>query len=153
MRRTALLGCMILAVGCGPGQDQEAPAAEMPEAEAPAANILDAFAGTWSMQALTEAGDSVLVDYEMVATSSTDGWTITFPDREPIPAHIMEAAGDSVVIHVGPYASALRDNVQVSTVTVSRVMGDQMMGYFTATYQTEGGEEILNGLQQGDRIR
>ena len=81
MRRTALLGCMILAVGCGPAQDQEVPAAEMSEApaaemsaaDAPAATPLADFAGTWSMRALTEAGDSVLVEYEMEATSTTEG--------------------------------------------------------------------------------
>jgi hypothetical protein len=105
------------------------------------------------MRALTEAGDSVLVEYEMTATSTTEGWTITFPDRDPLPAEIVHSAGDSVVIHVGPYASALRDNVQVSTVTVSRILDGNMMGYFTATYQMEGGEDILNGLQQGERIR
>jgi hypothetical protein len=143
---------MILAVGCGPGQDQEAPAEEVSEAEAPTPNVLDAFAGTWSMQALTESGDSVLIAYEMVATSSTEGWTITFPDRDPLPAHIVEAAGDSVVIHVGPYASALREDVQVSTVTVSRIVDGAMMGHFTATYQMEGGEETLTGLQQGERV-
>lgn len=106
----------------------------------------------WSMQALTEAGDSELVEYEMVATSSMEGWTITFPDRDPVPGHIVEASGDSVVIHVGPYASALRENVQVSTLTVTRIVDGKMMGYFTPTYQMEGGEEILKGLQQGERM-
>ena len=153
MRRTALLGCMILAVGCGPEQDQEAPAAELSGAEAPATSVLDDFAGTWSMRALTEAGDSMLVGYDMVATASTEGWTITFPDRDPIPAHIVEAAGDSVVIQVGPYPSALRENVQVTTVSVSRIVDGRVMGYFTATYQTEEGQDLLKGLPQGERIQ
>jgi hypothetical protein len=152
MSRTAVLGCLILAVGCAPGQDQEAPEADMPETAAPAATDLSAFAGTWSMQALTEAGDSVLVAYEMVATDGTEGWTITFPDRDPIPAHIVEALGDSVIIHVGPYPSALRDDVMVSTVTVSRIVDGRMTGYFTATYDTEGADQILKGLQQGERM-
>jgi hypothetical protein len=153
MRRIAVLGCLIAAAGCGYGQDQEAPATEMSEAEAPAASPLADFAGTWNMRALTEAGDSVLVEYEMVATDGTEGWTVTFPDREPIPAHIHEAAGDSVVIHLGPYPSALRDAVDVSTVTVSRIVNSRMVGYFTATYDTEGEDQILNGLQEGERIR
>jgi hypothetical protein len=125
----------------------------MPGADAPTPTSLADFAGTWSMRALTEAGDSVLVEYEMVATDGTEGWTITFPDREPIPARIAEAVGDSVVIEVGPYASALRDDVQVSTVTVSRLENGRMVGYFTATYDTEGEDQILNGLQEGERIR
>jgi hypothetical protein len=125
----------------------------MSEPEAPAANPLADFAGTWAMRALTEAGDSVLIAYEMVATSSRDGWTVTFPGRDPIPAEIAEAAGDSVVIHLGPYPSALREDVQVSTVTVSRIEGGRMVGYFTATYDMEGPENVLNGIQQGERIR
>ncbi|NNM07095.1 MAG: hypothetical protein HKO65_18530 [Gemmatimonadetes bacterium] len=105
------------------------------------------------MRAMTEAGDSVLVAYEMTATDGTDGWSITFPDREPIMAHTVEAAGDSVVVHLGPYPSALRDDVMVSTVTVFRMVDGSLAGYFTATYAAEGGDEILNGLQMGERIQ
>ncbi len=153
MRRTAVLGFLVLAVGCGSGEDQPAPAAEMSEPEAPAATNLADFAGTWAMQAMTEAGDSVLVEYEMFATDGTDGWSITFPDREPIPANSVEAAGDSVIVHLGPFSSALRDNVMVSTVTVFRIVDGNLTGYFTATYDTEGEDQILNGLQAGQRIR
>ena len=102
---------------------------------------------------MTETGDSVLVTYEMTAMAGTEGWTVTFPDRDPIPAHIMEAAGDSVVIHMGPYPSALRDDVMVSTVTVSKIVDGRMMGYFTATYDTDGEDSVLHGLQDGERIR
>ncbi len=151
MRRTAVLSCLALAVGCGPGQDQATPEAPMPDAPAPTS--LADFAGTWSMQAMTEAGDSVLITYEMTATASTEGWTVTFPGRDPIPAHIMEAVGDSVVIHLGPYPSALRDDVSVSTVTISRIVDGRMVGHFTATYDMEGPDNVLNGMQQGERIR
>ncbi len=153
MRRIAVLGALIVAAACGPGQDQDTPETEMPQAAAPAATPLADFAGTWSMQAMDEAGENVLIEYEMTATATTDGWTVTFPDMDPIPAQIVEAMGDSVVIHMGPYPSALRDDVNVSTVTVSRLVGGEMVGYFTATYDTEGPERILNGIQQGERIR
>ena len=36
MRRFAVLGCLIVAVGCAPGEDQATPEAEMPEATAAA---------------------------------------------------------------------------------------------------------------------
>jgi hypothetical protein len=87
----------------------------------------------------------------MVATDGTDGWTVTFPDREPIPAHIVEAAGDSVVIHLGPYASALRDDVMVTTMTVARIVDGRMVGYFTANYDMEGPDNVLQGIQEGER--
>ncbi|NNM06046.1 MAG: hypothetical protein HKO65_13230, partial [Gemmatimonadetes bacterium] len=53
MRRIAVLGALVLAVGCGYGEDQAAPASEMSEAEAPMASALADFAGTWSMRAMT----------------------------------------------------------------------------------------------------
>ena len=153
MRRLAVLGFLIAAAGCGSGQDQEAPETEMQEAAAPAGNPLADFAGTWAMQAMTESGDSVLIEYEMTAMAGTEGWTVTFPDRDPIPAHIMDAQGDSVVIHLGPYPSALRDDVSVTTLTVSRIVDGRMVGYFTATYDTEGEDSVLKGRQQGERVR
>ena len=153
MRRTSVLACFIFAIGCGSGQDQEAPETGMQETAAPAATSLADFAGTWAMRAMTQAGDSVLIEYEMTATAGTEGWTVTFPERDPLPAHIMEAVGDSVVLHVGPYPSALRDDVSVTTMTVTRIVNGRMVGYFTATYDTEGPDTVLNGLQEGERIR
>ena len=152
MRRILVLVCLISVVGCGSGQDQEAPEAEMQEAAMPAANPLADFAGTWAMRAMTEEGDSTLIEYEMTATSDTEGWTVTFPDRDPSPAQITEAQGDSVVIYLGPYPSALREDVSVSTVTVSRVVDGRMMGYFTATYETDGEDSVLKGRQEGERV-
>jgi hypothetical protein len=125
----------------------------MQEAAAPAATSLADFAGTWSVRAMTEAGDSVLIEYELTATDHAAGWTVTFPERDPIPAHVAEALGDSVVLHLGPYPSALRDDVNVSTMTVTRIVDGRMVGYFTATYNAEGSDNVLNGIQQGERSR
>jgi hypothetical protein len=58
-----------------------------------------------------------------------------------------------VVLHLGPYPSALRDDVNVSTMTVTHIVDGRMVGYFTATYDTEGPENVLKGLQAGERIR
>ena len=153
MRRTAVLAALVLTIGCGSGQDQETADTSMQETMAPAATDLSAFAGTWAMQAMNEAGDSVLTTYELTAAANMEGWTVTFPDRDPIPAHIVEAVGDSVVLHVGPYPSALRDDVSVTTMTVSHLMDGKMMGYFTATYDMEGPGNILRGRHSGERIR
>ncbi|MFC1661353.1 hypothetical protein ACFL3S_07890 [Gemmatimonadota bacterium] len=151
MRPIAFVGVLLLAAGCSPADEQDAPQTEPQEAEAPAAMSLADFAGTWSMRATDAAGENVLIEYEMEATDGMDGWSVTFPDREPIPAQILEAAGDSVVIHLGPYASALREDVNVTTVTVARIVDGQMVGYFTATYDTEGPDNILHGIQLGER--
>ena len=55
MRRIVVLVCLIAVVGCGSGQDQEAPEAEMQEAAMPVAAPLADFAGTWAMRAMTAA--------------------------------------------------------------------------------------------------
>lgn len=151
MKPTPILGILLFAVACGGGQDQQAQEAEMPQAEAPAAMSLADFAGTWTMQALTEAGDSVLVEYEMVATDSPDGWTITFPGREPITPSMVHLEGETLHINVGPYASALRDDVMVSTESVIRMVDGALEGEFVATYETEGEDRLLRGLQRGRR--
>jgi hypothetical protein len=151
MKHLPLLGILLVAVACGGGQDQEAGQTEMPEAEGPAALTLADFAGTWSMQALTESGDSVLVEYEMVATDSPEGWTITFPGRDPVQAAMVHLEGETLHIDIGPYASALRDDVMVSTQSVIRMVDGALEGEFVATYETEGEDSVLRGLQRGQR--
>lgn len=151
MKISPILGILMFAVACGGGQDQQAEEAEMPQADAPAAMSLADFAGTWTMQAMTEAGDSVLVEYEMVATDSPDGWTITFPDREPITPSMVDLDVETLHIHVGPYSSALRDDVMVSTVSQVRMVDGALLGEFVATYEAEGEDTILRGMQRGTR--
>jgi hypothetical protein len=151
VKLTPIMGILLFTVACGGGQDQPAQEAEMPQADAPAAMSLADFAGTWTMQAMTEAGDSVLVEYEMVATNSPDGWTITFPDREPITPSLVELEGETLHVHIGPYSSALRDDVMVSTVSQIRMVDGALLGEFVATYETEGEDTILRGMQRGQR--
>jgi hypothetical protein len=35
---------------------------------------------------------------------------------------------------------------------VSRIVDGRMVGYFTATYESEGEDSILKGRQEGERI-
>jgi hypothetical protein len=110
------------------------------------------YAGTWQMQALTEAGDSVLVEYEMVATDGMDGWTITFPEREPMPLRIMSHDGGSIVTEVGPYESLFRPGVMVTTRMTSRLENGTLVGSFTATYETEDADSTLSGQARGTKV-
>jgi hypothetical protein len=147
MRRFAVLGCVALALGCSKGD--EAPAADtMAVAPAPMLNLAD-VAGTWDMKTMREGSDSVLIAYTMIATGTTEGWTLNFPDRPPVPARVM-ASGDSVIMDAGPYESALRKGVQVTVHTVSRLQGGRLVGNGVAHYST-GTDTVVNLRFEGTR--
>ena len=147
MRRLVLLGCAVLLVGCAKREGGEA-ADTM--AAAPAAMLSGAdLAGTWAVRAMAENSDSVLVTYELTATGTTDGWTFTFPTRPPIPLRV-QIAGDSVMIGGGPYESALRPGVQVTTEGVGRIMDGKLVGTTVAHYST-GADSVLRLRFEGTR--
>ena len=148
MRRSLLACFAILAVGCGaaeePAQDQNEPAAA-------AASPLADFAGGWTITALAESSDSVLITYELDATDTQAGWTSTLPDRDPMPVRVVLVDGDSVVTEAGPFESALRPGVMVTTRTVARVDGDVLTGTILATYSSDEADSELNGRLRGVR--
>lgn len=117
-------------VGCAGSEAGEAAEEAMP----PAGISLADMAGTWSGQAMNAAGDSTLATYEMVATATEEGWQMIFAGMDPIPMRILMVDGDSVVSETGPYSSALREGLEVTTRTVSRLQDGMMMGSFTASY-------------------
>ena len=141
MKRIAVLCCAALLFGCAPA-DEEA-AMEISLAD---------VAGTWTMEALPAEGDDALVTYEMVATDNTEGWTVTFPGRDPLPARVVAVEGDSIVVDVGPYESALRDGVMVSTRSVVRLYDGSISGTFVAHYDTTEPDSVLHGRQRGTRM-
>lgn len=130
---SAVLTFSLALLGC-PSSDQSV--ADSAAADVASENTtLAAMSGTWNMRTMPEQGDTVLLTYVVNATSDTTGWTVTFPDREPMPARVVSVDADSVVIEIGPYESALRPGVQVTTRSVSRVQGDRMTGTAVARYQ------------------
>ena len=104
-------------------------------AAAPAAMLSPAdVAGTWTVKAMSETSDSVLVEYELIATATTEGWTINLPNRPPI-ALMVQFAGDSVTMQAGAFESVLRPGVQVSgTESVARLADGKLMGTTVARY-------------------
>ncbi len=149
MRRLTLICCAVLLVGCAPADEQ--PAEDMPAAAAATLSLAD-LAGTWNVAAMTEAGDSTLVEYQMVATGTTEGWTVTFPNRDPIPARVVAVGGDSAIVEIGPYESALRAGVMVTTRSVARLVDGRMVGTFVARYQTTSADSVLHGRHEGTRV-
>ena len=150
MRPIVLLCCAAVLVGCGGGD--ETPAADTTAAApAPPALMLSDLAGRWTAQAMSETSDSVLVTYEMTATADTSGWMLMLPNRPPMAMRVM-VAGDSVVTEAGPYESVLRAGVQVSTRSVMRMQGGQLVGTTTARYQTASGDSVVTLRTRATRV-
>jgi hypothetical protein len=148
MRRLVLgLGAALLASCAKP----EAPPAEPPAAPpaAPAINLAD-VAGTWNMKTMAEDSDSALVTYTMTLTGTTDGWTINFPGRDPMPM-TATVSGDSVITTVAPYESMLRKGVQVSTTSVVRLVDGKLVGTTVARYATAGADSVVRLRMEGTK--
>jgi hypothetical protein len=146
MRRVILLSCTLIAAACGPREQ----AAEEQPAATPAIALAD-VAGSWTMHAMNAAGDSTLVTAQMVATAAMDGWTYTFAGRDPVPMRVLSVDGDSIVTEMGPYASALREGVNVTTRSVLRLQNGELVGTFAAHYATSTPDSLLLGRMHGVR--
>lgn len=153
MRKLTLMFCgAALVAACGGAADSEMPADSMTAAGTMAATIsLGDVAGSWDVRVLPEVGDSLLTTFKLAATGTEAGWTMTFEGRDPIPLHVMPPAGDSIILHAGPYMSALRDSVMVTTENVVRIVDGKLMGHFRARYQTTGPDSITVGRTEGTR--
>jgi hypothetical protein len=147
------LGLALLA-GCAKPEPKVAAAdstAANMAAAVPAPISLSDVAGKWTMRAMGESSDSVLLTYDMVATADGAGWTLTFPGHPTIPARVVATAGDSIVVEAGPYASVLRKGVQVNTHSVLRLEAGNLVGTTVAHYTTTGADSVLNLRMQGTR--
>jgi hypothetical protein len=153
--RCALLCCTVTVLaGCAKPEQQAAKdttAAAMSAGVPSAAISLADIAGTWSMRGVTEDGKNTVVNYELVATPETSGWTLNFPNRDPIPLHVVAVAGDSIVLEAGPYESVLRKGVQVTTHTVGRIQDGKMVGLTVGRYTTTGPDSVVPVRFEGTR--
>lgn len=154
MRAVTSCWIALALVGCSRPADRPEEAAQeetSAAAEAPAGISLADVAGTWNIRAQVRGKESMALTYDMVATGDRDGWSIRFPDRDPIPVRIVAVEGDSIVSEAGPFESALRKGVQVSTRVVSRLQGDKLVGTTTAHYQVTGPDSVAQLDFEGTR--
>jgi hypothetical protein len=140
MRRIALgIGLLALAA-CGP---KEQPATDTSAAAAPMTPTISLadVAGTWTARVMPETSDSTVLTYELNASADPTAWTITVPGRPPVPMRPTVDA-DSIMVEAGPYESALRRGVQVTTTGVFRLVNGELVGTTTAHYQTTGADSV-----------
>ncbi len=107
----------------------------------PPINLAD-VAGKWDQRSAPTSGDTTPTLSVQNATATTSGWTIVFPGRKPI-AERVAVAGDSIVVQAGPYPSVRRKGVQVTTNTVVRLQGGNLVGTTTAHYKVKTPDSVL----------
>ena len=159
MRRFSWLCCaVVLLVGCNTADEDVDTAADSAAVSpmvpaAPAAISLADVAGKWNVEVMPETSDSVVLRYVLNAAADTAGWSIQFQDRpDPVKVHVVAVAGDSIATHAGPYPSALRKGVTVTTDGVFRLQAGTMVGRNVAHY-SGGPDTVLVLRSRGTRAQ
>jgi hypothetical protein len=150
-----LLGAAVLA-GCAKKDDaavdttaDTAAVTTAPPAPTPV-NLAD-VAGKWNVRAVPTSGtDTTPTNSVITATSTTSGWTITFPGRQPVPMRVSVDA-DSIMTEAGPYQSVRRRGVQVTTNGVMRLEGGSLVGRTTAHFKVTTPDSVLVLTTTGTR--
>jgi hypothetical protein len=119
-------------------------------APAPTPISLTDLAGRWNVRS-TAPGDTAPVTYVLAATSSRSGWTLTFPNRRPIPVRVVAVAGDSIITEAGPFESVRRPGVQVRSRQVWRIQDGQLVGTVEARY-ARGPDTLVYLRSEGTRV-
>jgi hypothetical protein len=154
MRPITFLSCAAVLAGCTKAEDRAVGDAStrdtVAEAPAPASISLTDVAGKWKIRTTDQDGSNA-VDAEMVATADTSGWTLTLPNRKPVPMRVTAVAGDSFVTEAGPFESVLRKGVQVKTRTVNRLQDGKLVGTMEAHYARGDRDSVALRLSEGTR--
>jgi hypothetical protein len=159
MRRFAFFCCVAVLAGCTKSEDRAADdqnamdtVAAAPETPAASATIsLADVAGKWKVRSMDEDGGNVL-ETGLVATADTSGWTITSPNRKPIPVRVVAVAGDSIVTEAGPFESFIRKGVQVTARYVSRLQDGKLVGTSEGHFATKSGDSVAHRRLEGTRV-
>ena len=154
---SALCCCAAVLAACGKPDSEGADTtaadttAAAAAAPAPAPLSLSQVAGRWNVRSVPETGDTTPTISVLNATTDTTGWTLTFPNRRPIPTRVVAVGGDSVLTETGPYESARRKGVRVTTRIAWRLEGDRLVGTTVARYVTTGPDSVLQLRSEGTR--
>jgi hypothetical protein len=151
VRASVILG-VILVIGCKAEVKMDGDSAAPASASMAATPIsLADLAGQWQVTLRPADRDTVVLTYDLTATADTLGWTTTFPGRPPLPMHVVPPTGDSIIVHMGPYESALRKGVPVTSEVVNRLEGGKLVGTVTATYKTAAGDSVVKFRTEGTK--
>ena len=146
----AICLCTVVLAGCAKKDEAAVDTSSMASstttsttAAAPAPVNLADVAGKWNVRAVPATGtDTTPTNSVITATATTSGWTITFPGRKAIPMKVTVDA-DSIMTEAGPYPSVRRKGVQVSTNSVMRLQGGNLVGNTTAHFKVKTPDSVL----------
>lgn len=123
----------LAAVACAP-KAEEAPPAEATVVPAVPASLV----GTWSSSTLMGPTDSVVASTTMLIGADGSMRTVFTGRTDTMDVRLITLTEDSlgieVVSEVGPYPSAVRPGVEVTTTTVVRYTGTTGSGTWTGKY-------------------
>ena len=128
--RAALLVAALL-VACGPKEGADDAAMDTTSTASALLTAAD-LAGTWNYEVRPMDSDSVITTGQSVF----DGATVTQTATGGQPATgSVSISGDQVSTSVGPYSSALRPGVMVTTTGEYRMDAGRLVGNVTARYE------------------
>jgi hypothetical protein len=139
---------LTLLIACGTSRDTP-PAGDA--ADAAEAGGTSALAGTWNMRVMPEDRDTTVLTFTLTTTSGSDGWTLAFPDRPPMPVTVVSRDDDGATIEAGPYESPLRKGVQVRIRSEMRLDDGKLAGETTAHYDVTTADSVLRLRVEGTR--
>lgn len=151
MRSILASAALLTLIACGKSNDQAAAADTT--AAMPAPITLADVAGKWNVKTMAMGSDSALLTFEITAGADASGWTFTFPGKDPVPVRVVEVAGDSITTEAGPYESALRPGVQVSTHSVMRLADGKLVGATVARYNVATADSVILLHTEGTRAQ
>jgi len=88
----------------------------------------------------------------LTATATDSGWTIMRAKLKAQPVR-PTVGGDSLITDGGPYPSALRKGVQVTTHTVWRLQGGKLIGTTVAHYSVKTADSVRTLHTEGTRAQ
>ena len=156
MSRAALLLVLPIVFAC---TKKDEPAPDTSAAMAPAAPVAVApaapmnVAGKWNVQVMPADKDTTILNYVLEATNDKTGWKMTLPDRKAMDLRVLSLDNDSIVSENGPYSSALRKNVMVTTHSSMHMDGDKLVGTTIAHYNTKGADSVVHLRSSGTRAK
>jgi hypothetical protein len=130
--------------------DSTAVATPPPAPPPPPAVSFNDFAGKWNLRVTNQAGDSTLITEVMTATATDAGWNIVRGKLKAQPIR-PSVGGDSLITDGGPFPSALRKGVKVTTHTVWRLQNGKLMGTTTAHYSVKTADSVRTLMSEGTR--
>ena len=142
----ALIGVLL---ACG--KADKAPSADASAVAVTPSAVVDlaSLAGSWTLRTTPDGRDTVITS-ELVATGTTEGWTMTMTGQQPVPIRV-RVDGDSIMTETGPFPSVLRKGAMVTTNAVYHVQDGKLVGTLVARYDGAGADSVLTGRQEATR--